>query len=219
MPLIERLCQGARGPERDEGLAIAARYAEFCGWLYQDSGHADSAIYWTDQALDYGHELGDQRLIAYILHRKSNIVTEAGLPGHGLGLANAALKTATSLPPRIRAASLRQQARAHALLSEPSGFKAAIDKALESASEDDSEGFENPARYCTPSYVIMEAGISWVELGKPGVAANVFYDSLRSWPEGTQTATAGSAWHVWLQPWPSRATLMRRARSVWKPRP
>lgn len=32
MPLIEQLRQSARGPERDAILAIAARYAEFCGW-------------------------------------------------------------------------------------------------------------------------------------------------------------------------------------------
>jgi hypothetical protein len=37
----------------------------------------------------------------------------------------------------------------------------------------------------------MEAGISWVELGKPDIAANVFYDSLRSWPEGMQTRDRG----------------------------
>jgi transcriptional regulator with XRE-family HTH domain len=84
MPLIESLYQGARGSERKSILVIASRYAEFCGWLYQDSGHAEPAIYWTNQALDYAHELGDLQLMAYILHRKSNIVTEAGSPGHGL---------------------------------------------------------------------------------------------------------------------------------------
>jgi transcriptional regulator with XRE-family HTH domain len=191
MPLIERLCQGARGPEREAILTVAARYAEFCGWLYQDTGHEDSAIYWTNQALDYAHELDDARLIAYILHRKSNIVTEAGSPGHGLGLANAALKAAKSLPPRILAVTLRQQARAHALLSEQSEFRQVIDQALQSASEKECEDLDNPALYCTPSYVIMEAGISWVGLGKPEVAANVFYDSLRTWPENTQTRDRG----------------------------
>lgn len=191
MPLIERLCHGARGSERDAMLAIAARYAEFCGWLYQDSGHTDSALYWTDLALDYAHELDDTNLIAYVLHRKSNIVTEAGSPGHGLGLANAALKVVNSPPPRLQAVALRQQGRAHALLSETSEFRRAIDQALKNASEHDSEGFDNPARYCTPPYVIMEAGISWVELGKADIAANVFYDSLRAWPEGTQTRDRG----------------------------
>src|SRR5258708_10250117 len=191
MPLIERLHQGARGSEREAILAVAARFAEFCGWLYQDSGRADTAIYWTNQALDYAHELNDARLIAYILQRKDNSVTEAGSPGHGPGLANAALKTATPLPPRIRAVTLRQQARAHALLSEASEFTHAIDQALTSASEDDSEGLDNPARYCTPSYVIMDAGISWLELGRADIAVNVFRDSLRTWPENSQTRDRG----------------------------
>lgn len=164
LPLIDRLCQAARGPERQAIVFIAARFAEFCGWLYQDSGHSDSALYWTNHALDYAYELGNTQLTAYILHRKSNIVTEAGSPGHGLGLANAALKVSGSLSPQIRAVALRQQARTHALLSEPSQFRRAIDEALICASQEDSDSIDNPARYCTPSYVEMEAGISWVKL-------------------------------------------------------
>jgi tetratricopeptide (TPR) repeat protein len=190
LPLVNRLCQAARGPERNGFLFIASRFAEFCGWLYQDLGHADSALYWTNYALDYAYELGDEQLIAYSLHRKSNIVTEAGSPGHGLGLANAAFMASDSLPPHTRAVALRQQARAHALLSEPSEFRRGIDKALAYASQEDSDGIDNPARYCTPSYVEMEAGISWVKLGKPDMATNVFRESLRVWPEG-QTRDRG----------------------------
>lgn len=37
----------------------------------------------------------------------------------------------------------------------------------------------------------MEAGISWVELGKVDIAASVIYDSLRTWPKGTQTRDRG----------------------------
>src|SRR5690348_12553324 len=91
LSLIEQLCQSAREPERRATLFIGAKFAEFCGWLCQDSVDADAAIYWTNQALDYAHELDDSELLAYVLTRKSNIVTEAGSPGHGLGLANAAL--------------------------------------------------------------------------------------------------------------------------------
>jgi tetratricopeptide (TPR) repeat protein len=189
MPLIERLCQAARSSERQAILYIGARFAEFCGWLYQDLGYTDSAIYWTDFALDYAAELGDARLIAYTLHRKSNIVTESGSPGHGLGLANAALRVSGPISPRIRAAALRQKARAHALLSEAAQFAQAIDGAMASASQEDAP--DNPARFCTPSYVEMEAGISWLKLGKVDVATNVFRESLRTWPENAQIRDRG----------------------------
>jgi hypothetical protein len=191
LPLIDRLCQATRGSERAAILRIAARFAEFCGWLYQDLGHTDSAIYWTSYALDHAYELGDVQLIAYTLHRKSNIVTEAGAPGHGLGLANAALRVSSSLRPSVRAVALRQQARAYALLGEPSEFSRSIDMALDFASQDDGDAFDNPARYCTPSYVAMEAGISWMHLGRPGLATRVFRDSLRAWPKDAQTRDRG----------------------------
>jgi hypothetical protein len=126
LPLLDRLCRASRGQQRETILSIAARSAEFCGWLYQDSGHPESALYWTNQALDYGQELGDAQLIAYVLHRKSNIVTEAGQAGHGLGLANAALKVSKALTSRVRAVALRQQARAYAILAETSAFEKAI---------------------------------------------------------------------------------------------
>ena len=189
MPLIARLCESARGGDRQAVLAIAARYAEFCGWLYQDSGDCPAALAWTNQALDYAHELGDPQVIAYALMRKSNIATDCGEPGHALGLANAALATPGSLSPRTRAACLRQQANAHALLAERKDFEATVDLALTSADHDEDR--EDLAVYCTPSLVAMEAGLSWVRLGQPDAAVGVFRDSLASWDDGSQTRDRG----------------------------
>jgi transcriptional regulator with XRE-family HTH domain len=71
LSLIDQICQSAREPERRPTLFIGAKFAEFCGWVCQDSGDTDSAIYWTNQALDYAHELGDPQLLAYTLHNGS----------------------------------------------------------------------------------------------------------------------------------------------------
>jgi hypothetical protein len=43
-------------------------------------------MYWTDRSLEYATELDDRRVVSYVLMRKSNIATESGQPGHGLGL-------------------------------------------------------------------------------------------------------------------------------------
>jgi len=99
LPLIDRLCQASRGADRAKVVAVGARFAEFCGWLYQDSGQPDSAVFWTSRALDYALELNDPQLIAYVTMRKSNIATDYGSPGHGLGLANAALTADGVLTP------------------------------------------------------------------------------------------------------------------------
>jgi hypothetical protein len=191
LPLIDRLCQATRGTDRSEVLAVAAQFAEFCGWLYQDSGKPDSAVFWTNHALDYAQELNDPQLIAYIMSRKSNIATESGKPGYGLGLANAALNAFDALTPRIRAASLRQRANAHALLSEQQEFEETVDQALIQASAGTAQETPDVAMYCTPPYVVMEAGMSWVRLGQPGSAVEAFERSLATWPSGGQTRDRG----------------------------
>ncbi|MBB5778664.1 hypothetical protein [Nonomuraea jabiensis] len=191
LPLIDRLVQSTRGTDRRQMLEVAARFAEFCGWLYQDSGDPECAMHWTNRALDYAQELADPQGVAYILMRKSNIATEAGQPGQGLGLANAALNAAPNLTPRLRAVSLRQLANAHALLAEPREFESAIDQAIQYATDGMTQLATDKARYCTPSYVEMEAGMSWVLLGKPSAAVSVFEHSLTQWPEAAQTRDKG----------------------------
>lgn len=189
LPLIERLCQTARRDAREPVLTMAVRFTEFCGWLGQDLGHADLAVNWTNRALEYAEELGDRRLGAYVLMRKSNIATESGSPGHGLGLAKAALRTSHALTPRIRAVALRQVANAYALLGEQAVFERSISEALEQSESGDQS--DPLAGYCTTAYVEMEAAASWVHLGQPGSAIDVFEDSLGTWPACTQIRDRG----------------------------
>jgi transcriptional regulator with XRE-family HTH domain len=191
LPLIDRLCQASRGADRGKVLAVGTRFAEFCGWLYQDSGQRDSAVFWTNRALDYALELNDPQLVAYVTMRKSNIATDYGSPGHGLGLANAALTAAEVLTPGQRAVCLRQEANAHALLSERTEFEKAVDLALAQAAASDGQETDDLAAYCTPSYVAMEAGMSWTRLGHPEEAVKVCEESLAKWPEGQETRDRG----------------------------
>lgn len=141
--------------------------------------------------LDYAHELGDADVIAYILMRKSNIASESGQPGHALGLASASLAATAHQLSRVKAVALRQVARAHAMLSEQADFERAVDEALMHANEGDPDDPDNPARYCTPAYVSMEAGLSWLELGHPDRAARIYQRSLDDWPSGSQQRDKG----------------------------
>lgn len=75
----------ALGADRAEMLRFACQFTEFSGWIFQDAGDLACAMRWTDRALDYALELGDQRVIAYTLMRKAMIATESGSgarPGH-----------------------------------------------------------------------------------------------------------------------------------------
>lgn len=179
--IVEQLCHMTRGSDHEQAILLAANYTEFCGWLYQDSGDYPCAMFWTDRALEYAMELNDHQLVSYILMRKSNIATESGQPGYALGLANAALKQSSALTPRLIAVTLRQRAATYALLNEITDFRQDADDALSLAISGLDQEEPDKARYCSPSYIRMELGASWLKLGLPIPAITLFEDSQAQW--------------------------------------
>lgn len=186
LPVVEQICRMTRGSDHDDALRLGSQFTEFCGWLYQDSGDYQCAMYWTDRSLEYAAEMDDRRVISYVLMRKSNIATEAGQPGHGLGLANAALKQAQQLTPRLQAVALRQRANTYAVLGEPASFAQDVEDALIQAAEGAYQPEADLAPYCTPWYVAMEAGASWIKLNATASAIPVFEDSRTKWGSAEQ---------------------------------
>ncbi|MEU8266368.1 helix-turn-helix domain-containing protein [Sphaerisporangium sp. NPDC049002] len=186
VPIIERICQVAKGADRAEALDIGSEFLEFFGWLHQDSGNFLEAMIWTNKALDYAMEAGDQHVISYILMRKSNIAAESGDHAHGLGLANAALSKSSVLTPRLRAVVLRARANAHAHLGELGRFTEDSETALAEATAGINQEETDRAPYCTPSYIEMEAGASWVLLGRASQALPMFEDSRSRWADPGQ---------------------------------
>ncbi len=186
IPVVEMACEVTRGADRAEALEFACRFMEFCGWIHQDAGDLPAAMFWTDRAFDYAMELCDRRTIAYTLMRKSAIATEAGNPAQGLGIANFALSDPGVLTPRLRAVILRQRAHAHAALHEPTEVARDADNALAEAVAGISQGEEDRAPYCSPTYVAMEAGQSMVIAGQPQNALDVLAKSHSEWSDRAQ---------------------------------
>lgn len=169
--------------DREQLLYVGARYAEFAGWIYQDTGALNSAMQMSSIALDFAQEVGDGTLISYIMMRRSNIATDAKRPELALKLADAALDKATSLPPRYRAVALRQRAYAFAQLDRPFDCASTIELAFKFAERSvDSEN--DLAQYCTPEYVEMEAAHCWIELGQADKAIGTLQHSLEGWQPG-----------------------------------
>ena len=186
MPVIERACEVSRGADRVEMLRFACQFAEFGGWIFQDSADLACAMQWTNRALDYALELGDERVIAYTLMRKAMIATEGGSPAQGLGIADAALKGKEALTPRLRAVILRQRSYSNAVLGEVIATARDSDEAVTEAVAGENQGEEDRAPYCTPTYTAMEAGASWVLLGHPKTAIPILEKSRSEWADHTE---------------------------------
>lgn len=186
VPLVEQACEAARGQDRRAILPLAARFLEFTGWACQDACDLESAMRWTSRALDYALELGDSPTIAYTLMRKAAIATEAGMPGDGVGLADAALAQRGPLTPRLRAVVLRQRAYAAALQKDAHDALRAADAAVEEAIAGASQDEPDRAPYCSPQYAEMEAGAVRLQLGQPAAALAILEQSRLAWPDGSQ---------------------------------
>jgi transcriptional regulator with XRE-family HTH domain/tetratricopeptide (TPR) repeat protein len=183
---VERACEVATGRDRAGVLALASRFMEFCGWAHQDAGDLGCAMQWTSRALDYAVELGDQRTIAYTLMRKASIATEAGLPGHGAGMASAALARGDALTPRLRAVILLQRAQASAALREPAAASRDAEAAVNEAVAGASQGEGDRAPYCSPTYATMEVGAVHLSLGNPAAALAALEGSCAQWSDSSQ---------------------------------
>ncbi|MCP2252921.1 Helix-turn-helix domain-containing protein [Prauserella aidingensis] len=178
---VEELLTSARGNDRRQLLYVGARYAEFAGWAYQDTGQLDHAMQMSSTALDYAQEAADDTLASYVLMRRSNIATDARRSDLALRLADSALEQGSRLPPGYRAVALRQRAYALAQLGEAKQSAEAINEAHLLAQRRVADSELDLTQYCTPEYVEMEAANCWVELGQAAEAISTLQDSLARW--------------------------------------
>ncbi|GGI76852.1 hypothetical protein GCM10011581_12430 [Saccharopolyspora subtropica] len=176
---LEGMLQQTSGSLRIEVARVGARYAEFAGWLAQDSGDYAAAASWSSKAADLAAEAGDPLLSSYIWMRRSNVATDTGHAAEGLLLAHSAVSEAITSD--LRALALRQQANAHAIAGRERDAGIAIDQALdEVVSGSETSGL---APYCGASYLQSEGAAAWVRLGRPDRAIALLTEALQQWPD------------------------------------
>ena len=177
---IEHLEAGCRGRTQERLLYVRARYAEFLGWLHQDSGDPTCAMHWSNTAHNLAQEIGAAQLESYIQMRKSNIATDAGHHRLALALSADSLRAPGTLTPQQRAVALRQKAHCHASAEQVDDCRRALDEAREYSARNDSDD-TRLASYCTTGYVEMEAAACWVQLRQPDRALATLTDALAGW--------------------------------------
>jgi propanediol dehydratase small subunit len=180
--LLDRILPDTRpGAVRNELFRLACRYYELTGWLCQDAGDPNTAMGYTDRAMDLAVAVDDPSITLYLLMRKSNITSDRGVPDRAVSLADSAARLMHKAEPRARALVLVQQARAHALRGGRDNSLRALDRARREISRSDPGG-DPLTNYCTPEYVAMESAASWASLGQSAKAIPALERALSSWP-------------------------------------
>jgi transcriptional regulator with XRE-family HTH domain len=104
-----------------EALLLAARFAEFTGWMTQEMGDDVAALRWTDQAVEMAQAAGDQDMVAFAYVRRANIALYQQDSYGTISFAKQA--QAMECGPRVRGLAALREAQGHALAGDSMAFR------------------------------------------------------------------------------------------------
>lgn len=162
-------------------LLLAARYAEYVGWLAQEAGDNDAALRWTLYAADLGNRSGDPDLAAYGLVRHALVTLYNDDAQQTIEFARRAQEMAP--PSRIRGLAAQREAQGHALAGDYDSCVRCLDRAQVMLSQEASGG-DMPVIGTTnlSSPAEMIKGWCLYDLGRPRAAAEVIDAQLAMVP-------------------------------------
>ncbi|MEU3795980.1 helix-turn-helix transcriptional regulator [Streptomyces fructofermentans] len=123
---------------RHELLALGSRYAEYVGWLVQETGDEQAALWWTQRAVDLAAAGGDRTLGGYALVRRALVTLYQDDAEQTVALARRAQSGA--LPSRIRGLAAQREAQGHALAGDADACFRALDRARPLLGRRDGDG-------------------------------------------------------------------------------
>lgn len=122
------LARDATGATRRELSILASRYAEYAGWMAQESGQDRAALWWTDTAVELAAAAGDHELSAYSLVRRALLALYAGDAAETVALAQRA-QAHQAAGERVRGLAALREAQGHALAGDGTSALHALDRA------------------------------------------------------------------------------------------
>jgi transcriptional regulator with XRE-family HTH domain len=175
------LATSARPPARAKALQLASRFAEFTGWIAQEAGNDDAALWWTDHALQLAAAGGDHELAAYVLVRRGLVAMYQSDARQTVALAKRA--QAAGCSPRTRGLAALREAQGHALAGSYRDCRHSLDRAaivLEAATVDQDRPILGTTNTADP--VAMVTGWCMYDLGRPRQAAEILDREFSSVP-------------------------------------
>ncbi|PWI19786.1 transcriptional regulator [Streptomyces sp. Act143] len=155
-----------------ELLALAARFAEYTGWLAQEAGAEPAALHWTAHAVELADACGDHDLASYALVRRALITYYRGEAADTIALAKGACSG--SLPPRVRGLAAQRAGQGYAIAGDHRACMRALDQARTLLAEEPSTvgaPVLGPTHLVDP--VSMITGWCLVDLGRPRAGAEI----------------------------------------------
>lgn len=170
-------------------LILGSRYAEYTGWLAQETGNDLAALRWTRRAADLANAADDTGFAAYGLVRHALVTLYRDDARQTVQLASRA--QASSLPPRIRGLAAAREAQGHAIAADYDSAMRALDRAstlLSTAVADNEQPVIGTGNVADPAEMIR--GWCLYDLGRPADAARIIDCQLAVIPRHATRARA-----------------------------
>lgn len=177
-------------PHRDDALRLAARFAEYTGWMAQEAGDSRATLWWTDQAVHLAAAGGDTELAAYALVRQAELALFGGDSLATVELARQAGRYAGTQ--RIQGLAAQREAQGHALHGDLDECRRALDRGAELTAAPLPDDTADPVlgSLHLPDLSAFIAGWCMDELGAPAQAVTLLAGGLDAIPANSQRARA-----------------------------
>jgi transcriptional regulator with XRE-family HTH domain len=166
---LRELARVAKSPARERYLRLASRYAEYTGWMTQETGNDKAALWWTQTAVDMASAAGDHDVAAHSLVRHALITLYRDDATQTIQLAQQA-QADPKAPPRIRGMAALREAQGHALAGDDRRCRTTLDVA--------TRLLESVGTSMGP----MVTGWCLYDLGRPAEAAEILDRELGRGP-------------------------------------
>lgn len=180
--VIESYLRVASASMRSELFEVAAMFAEFAGWLYDDLGQPITAAEWSATALEWAHAANAGELVGYVLMRRAQQAVALGDEATAVALATAALSYPEVHDSRVGVAAAVQLAQGHAMAGDHHASMAQIERAHSMLDSGIADARFRLASHCTHAYVDALHGSCLITLGTADRAVEVLDRAIGQWP-------------------------------------
>jgi transcriptional regulator with XRE-family HTH domain len=185
---LRGLAAAAQNPARSVLLGLAARYAEYTGWIAQEMGDDHAALWWTNEAVQMAEAAGQPEMGAYALVRRALVGMYRGDAAETIYLARMA-QSDPRASERVRGLAALREAQGYALTADGSLCHHALERGREHlahAADDPAGAMLGTSTVADPA--AMVTGWCLHDLGRPADAAAVLDREITRLPDDAHKA-------------------------------
>lgn len=178
------------GEHRERVLLLAARYYEYAGWMYQESGADHEAAKLTNRAVRLANAGGDALMAIHALLRMSLMALYANQSRRVIDLSTRAYQT-PGAPAWLKGLAFAREAQGQALAGDYAAARRALDHAAELPRRQEKGAVSlQLGSTAVPDSVAMTTGWCLSDLGRTALAAEILDREVARLPAEARRARA-----------------------------